>query len=392
MEEQIEKVKNPAKKWKIFLIFGICGIVVGISCLLFSIFGLKKDTIEAITPEETKEEPVYSALTGEPLADKSKLNAPAYCIQTPNGLDGARPQVGLTQAGVVFEAIAEAGITRFAAIYQDPTSAIIGPIRSLRPYYLEWDTPFDCTIVHAGGSQAALAAVSAGGYKDLSESTQYMYRGTYSSRLWNNLFTTSEDLKQFSKDHSYDTSNIKGFARMTPKESNKYLAENLSNEPLDITKPSTGNTSEVSVEIPKISLNLNSSPGFNIVYTYDSDSNTYKRSYADGAPHEVYKCTNENLGQKDPEDVCTLTTMAPSVVIAMIVNESRAADGYYEEIKTTGTGKAYIFQNGTVIEATWDKSSAQDQIKFTDKDGKEVKLTPGQTFISAVPGYGSVDY
>ena len=80
MEEQIEKVKNPAKKWKIFLIFGICGIVIGASCLLFSIFGLKKDTLEAITPEDTKEEPVYSALTGEPLSDKSKLNAPAYCI------------------------------------------------------------------------------------------------------------------------------------------------------------------------------------------------------------------------------------------------------------------------------------------------------------------------
>ncbi len=143
------------KKSLVFLIVGIVGIVGGVGCLLFGLLGYKKDATEVIFAEisvsENKEK-TYSDLTGEPLADTTLRTAPAYCIQTPNGTDGARPQAGLNEAGVIFEAIAESGITRFAAIYQNPSAAVIGPIRSLRIYYLEWDTPFDCTIVHAGGS------------------------------------------------------------------------------------------------------------------------------------------------------------------------------------------------------------------------------------------------
>ena len=156
------------KKSLIFLISGIVGVVAGIGCLLVGIFGVKIVGADVVFPrvgEAENREVSYSDLTGEPLADAAAKTAPVYCIQTPNGTDGARPQAGLNEAGVVFEAIAEAGITRFAAIYQNPSSAVIGPIRSLHIYYLEWDTPFDCAIVHAGGSGDALAAVAAGDIK-----------------------------------------------------------------------------------------------------------------------------------------------------------------------------------------------------------------------------------
>ena len=87
---------------------------------------------------------------------------------------------------------------------------MIGPIRSLRLYYLQWDTPFDCTIVHAGGADDAIAAVRSGGYKDLTENYAYMYRGG-NNRLWNNLFTTSQHLTQVSADWGYGSSNVNGF-------------------------------------------------------------------------------------------------------------------------------------------------------------------------------------
>ncbi len=57
-----------------------------------------------------------------------------------------------------------------------------------------------------------------------------------------------------------------------------------------------------------------------------------------------------------------------------------------------GTGAAYIFQNGVAIQGSWRKDSVADQIKFTSADGDEVKLAPGQTIISAIPEYGSVDF
>ena len=76
----------------------------------------------------------------------------------------------------------------------------------------------------------------------------------------------------------------------------------------------------------------------------------------------------------------------------MVVSERRAADNYHENITTTGSGKAYIFQNGDVIEGTWSKPTKNDQIKFADNDNHEIKLAPGQTFISAIPSYGSIEY
>ena len=383
------------KKLIIMSVIGGVSLVAGIVCLLVAFLGLKTEQAKLdfpTIPSKTTGDANLSKLTGEPLANAELVNAPAYCIQTPNGTDGARPQAGMTDAGVVFEAIAEAGITRFAAIYQNPTTAIIGPIRSLRIYYLQWDTPFDCTIVHAGGSGDALAAVSAGGYKDSSEDYNYMYRGTYGGRLWNNLFTTSADLKRFSTDRGYNTSDIKGFTRLTPTESEQQRADKSVSEKLDITKATNEDTSVVAVPVPAIALNLGGWADFNVNYNYDAESNTYLRSYESGNPHQVYSCGAEDLGEKNPEDVCNLTQLAPSVVVAMVVEEARAADNYHEDITAIGSGDVYVFQNGAVFKGKWQKTSAEDQIKFTDAGGEEIKLAPGQTFVTAVPNYGSVVY
>ena len=395
---QPEEPKKPAKNkrpWLGFMIAGIIGIIGGLAMILGALF-IPEKTLAGISfptiPSEAASDKVYSKLTGEELASGAGINAPAYCIQTPNGTDGARPQAGLTQAGVVFEAIAEAGITRFAAIYQNPTSAVIGPIRSLRIYYLQWDTPFDCTIVHAGGSGDALAAVANGGYKDLTENYTYMYRGTYGSRLWNNLFTTSSYLAQFSNDSGYTTSDIKGFSRMTPEESSRARVDASVAEKLVITEPATGDLSSINATVQNIALRFGGWASFNVNYAYDASTNSYKRGYESGIAHEVYECPAEDLGERNPEDVCTLTQMSPNVVIAMVVQESKASDNYHEDIKAVGSGNVYIFQNGTAIKGEWVKGSAAEQIKFYDEDGDEVKLAPGQTFVEAIPSYGSIEY
>jgi hypothetical protein len=391
--------KKPIKKSKkkaVFLTVGTLGFLGGIGCGVAYFLMPGESGFNAVFPEiPTKKadtEAIYSNLTGLPLASAEQVTAPAYCIQTPNGMDGARPQAGLNQAGVVFEAIAEAGITRFAAIYQDPTSAIIGPIRSLRMYYLKWDTPFDCTIVHAGGAPDAIKAVSSGGYKDLTESYQYMYRGTNKARRWNNLFTTSTLLAKMNADRGYGGSNIKGFTRMTPDESLKFRVDNLVTEKLVIYEASTGKTSEITPKATAINVDFGRLPNFNVHYDYDAASNTYLRSFASGAKHEVYQCPDGDLGEKNPEDNCTLAQLAPSVVAVMIVQEKRASDSYHEDITTTGGGEACVFQNGLALKGTWSKASDTEQIKFYDANGSEIALAPGQTVVEAIPGYGGLSY
>ncbi len=384
------------KKSRIFVILGILGFVGGTLALAASFMMPKKTGLVAVFPEvpsssKTSGGEIYSRLTGTKLGSEAELTAPAYCIQTPNGMDGARPQAGLNEAGVVFEAIAEAGITRFAAIYQNPSSAIIGPIRSLRLYYLQWDTPFDCTIVHAGGAPDALAAVSRG-YKDLTENYSYMYRGTYGARRWNNLFTTSAYLAQMNADRGYGGSDIKGFTRMTPDESLVSRVNSSVEEKLVIYKASSGKTSSLAFSAPDVAVNFGGLANFNVRYNYDAKSNTYLRSFASGAAHEVYACPAEDLGEKNPEDKCTLTQLAPSVVVAMVVQERRASDDYHEDITTVGSGDAYVFQNGSATKGTWKKESVSEQIRFYDGNGSEIALAPGQTFVEAVPQYGSVEY
>ena len=385
--------KTP-KSWLVFLIIGIVGVLGGVACLLVALLAPKEilpDLEFPTIPSTTSVTKIYSNLTGLEIASEADKTAPAYCIQTPNGTDGARPQVGLTEAGVVFEAIAEVGITRFAAIYQKPTSAVIGPIRSLRIYYLQWDTPFDCAIVHAGGSDDAIAAVRSGGYKDLTENYTYMYRGGY-GRLWNNLFTTSQYLAQVSEDWEFGSSNIKGFNRMTPEESKKSRIDDNATNRLIITKPTTESTSAMSFAATDINVYFGGSPTFNVNYQYNQQSNSYDRWAENGDAHEVYQCPAEDLGEPTPEEVCSLTQLSPAVVVVMLVEEWKAEDGYHEDIAAIGSGEAYVFQNGNVVHGTWNKSTWEDQIKFFDETGNEIKLAPGQTFVEAVPDYGGVEY
>lgn len=401
-ENPTETAKKTAKKSKnraniIMVVLGIAAMLGGIGMAVASWLTPEETLAELSFPQipsktAGNDNIIYSNLTGLALAEGQAQNAPAYCVQVPNGTDGARPQAGLNDAGVVFEAVAEAGITRFAAVFQDPTTAIIGPIRSLRIYYLEWDTPFGCTIVHAGGSDDALAAVAAGGYKDLTENYAYMYRGTYGTRRWNNLFTTSAYLRQMSADRGYNSSNVKGFARMTPTEAERDRIERTVREKLVVTEPATGSTNVMTPSTTQVALNFGGWATFNVVYNYDVATNRYLRSYATGAAHEVYDCGSSDLGERNPEDLCSLTQMAPSVVVAMVVSEKRASDNYHENITVLGSGTAYIFQNGYAVRGSWVKGSDAEQIRFFDDAGAEVALVPGQAFVSAVPTYGGVEY
>ena len=415
-KERVENLNLPKdtpeeKKSKrtLIIVLSLVGIILLGSGLALYFLVLNKPKEEVVVePEPEIIEPVkviepedntphyYSTLSGEEISNPNSNSNPTFCVQIPNGIDGARPQVGLHNAKVVFEAIAEAGITRFAAIFQDPP-AVIGPIRSLRLYYLNWDVPFDCTVVHAGGSEEALQALRSYGSRDLTENYAYMWRSSANytvQRLWNNLFTSGELLNGFNINNGYLTSDIKSFAHMTPTESTRNKIDVQIEEPLKIDQPAAKDTDTLSPRVSHIDFSFGAMPNFNPVYDYDVAANSYKRSYETGAPHTSYDCTGKS-GEITPELVCEETQITAKVVIAMMVQEKKAAyDNYHEDISTIGAGDAYIFQNGGVIEGTWEKSSKDAQIIFRDSSGDDIKLAPGNVWISALPAsYGAtVDY
>ena len=393
-----EEIKKQKRKKRAIIITVILAILLAAGATIAYFIFFAKPTVEEEAPkEEVVETPkIYSKLSGLEIADESVNSMPTYCIQIPNGADGARPQTGLDEAAVVFEAIAEAGITRFAAVFQNPQSEAIGPIRSLRTYYLDWDTPFDCTIVHAGGSTEAAAALVSGNYTHLNESYTYMWRDTSSYWAPNNLMTSSTLLANFAADEGVHTASPAVFPRLAPAEVAKILKDNAVNNTSSTEDGTTESAAETadSALVSEISVNFGSVSDFNTVYKYDAESNTYLRSYASGEEHLVYSCANVDKARPTPKSDCGLAKqVAPSAIAVMKVDEYLDTDGYHHVIKTIGTGTAYIFQNGTAVEGTWKKISKSAQIEFTDKAGNTISFTPGQLWIAAVPNSGgSVKY
>ncbi len=285
----------------------------------------------------------YSPLTGLEVPDQATTKKPATAIMIENSPD-ARPQSGLKSSGVVFEAIAEGGVTRFLALYQQEKPALIGPVRSLRMYYVDWLAPFQASVAHVGGSKFALDEIRSGRYRDIDQffnaSTYWRASDRYAPH---NVYTNFERLDALNKAKGYNESEIAGFARKDPAPSK------------------TPNATQIAVSI--------SGPAYNSAYSYDAPTNTYLRSQA-GAPHN-----DREAGQ-----------IAPTTVIAMFSDMTKVMeDGYREQITTIGSGRAVIFQDGIATEATWQKSARNAQITFVDAAGKPVQINRGQTWISAVP-------
>lgn len=309
----------------------------------------KAPVVEAkVVPEPIK---YYSPLTGSLVADEAATKQAVTAIMIENSPD-ARPQSGIKKAGVVFEAIAEGGITRFLTLFQEQKPQLVGPVRSVRMYYVDWLAAFNASVAHVGGSAASLTEVRNGSYRDIDQffnSASY-WRAT-DRYAPHNVYTSFVKLDALNKAKGYTTSSFDGFTRTDGKPS---------------AKP---NAKSVIINI--------SSALYNTSYTFDAKTNAYSRSLG-GVPH----LDREN-GQ-----------ITPSVVIALKVNESTVLeDGYRQKIDTIGSGDAVIFQNGDAIDATWSKVSRKDQIKFTDKKGKVIPLVRGQTWISAVPnGSGSISW
>lgn len=356
------KILNNAKQWvlkhrKLSLAISILLIVCIVGSIIFAVTSSnssddKKKTVNKDgTSKKTEQTKYYSPLTGLLVKDEAATKMPVTAILIPNDTYSARPSSGLKSSGIVFEAICEGGITRFLALYQQAKPKVVGPIRSVRMYFISWLAPFNASVIHYGGNMDALVEIRNGSYRDVDQMLD-------SSASWrdparsnpNNAFTSFEKIDAVNTAKGYIESDFVGFSRIDGKASSSPTATN-------------------------INVDISTEP-FNSSYVYDKRTNTYSRSQG-GQPHI------DSEGQITPS----------SIVVMNVEERSMSEPESHEEITTIGSGPVKIFQNGKVIEGTWNKPSQFEQIEFFDSEGNDIPLVRGQTWITAVPnGASSVTY
>jgi hypothetical protein len=338
-------------------------IITGLGLLVLAIIGtliLTTRPVDKAVIVKTKKAAVvakpiiyYSPLSGV-VVTKAESQLPVTGIMIENS-DDARPQSGMSQAGVVFEALAEGGISRFLVLYQEGQPNSIGPIRSARPYFVDWALPFDATYVHVGGSPDGLAEIQANNVKNVDE----FYYGSDFTRITSryaphNVYTSMPTLLSLEATLGFNVSTFTSFPRKV-------------DLPAKLPTAST------------INFTL-SSADFAVNYIYQKANNSYLRSEG-GAPMI---------------DANTNAQLDPKVVIAIVVPWTNgildASGAYYVDYSNIGSGTCYVFQDGTVTTGTWAKPSTSSQITFSDATGNPIKLNAGQTWITAVSSASAVSY
>lgn len=292
-------------------------------------------------------------LTGYPIA--ASVGYPRVWGVMIDHSSDAWPQAGIDKAFLVIEAPVEAGIPRLLAFFSEETPvAKVGPIRSARPYFIDWADEFDALYAHVGGSDAALQKLIGNGTLDLN---QFFNGSTFwrsKDRLAPHNVYTSTDLLRSAWDRL-------SAARKTPPEVSygSWLFKDGTAMPPD---PGISPTVRFTAE------------NYRVRWAYDAKTNRYRR-YQMGLP---FSMENGNEVQADN-------------VVAVLTNMSVLDTIGHREIRTIGEGEAILFRDGEVVQGTWKKPSASERLRFYDGKGEAI-MNAGTTWIEVVPGRETVTF
>ncbi len=295
----------------------------------------------------------------------------------------ARPQSGLSKADVVYEAVAEGGITRFLAVFYCGAveEITLGPVRSARTYFMDFASEYgDFPLyVHVGGANVpgpANALGQIGDYGWLAKGNDMNQFSIGFPVFWRDYErighpVATEHTMYSTTDKLWEVAFKRGLNAIDD-DGKKWDANFTEWKFKDDEK------SEVRGTVGKITFSFwENSPDYAVSWEYNKDSNQYLR-FNDGQPHK---------------DLDNDSQIQVKTVIIQFMKEKGPIDAEKHILyTTTGTGKALIFQDGQAIEGNWTKEKRQSRTKFTDKAGKEILLNRGPIWIEIVPTGRPINY
>ena len=266
----------------------------------------------------------------------------------------AYPQTGLDHAAMVFEALAEFGVTRFMAVYAPGITSDapqIGPIRSTRLYFAQWALGFHALYAHAGGSPQGL---------ELVESTDQLINldalkkanGSYFARSSDrdaphNLYSSSADLERAAK---------------------KLGVADLAQPDLGFLFKSDAPVAQrpAAQQISYFFIYREDSAGWD----YDPQTNGYLRLRRGKPARDA--ATNSSCGPKMWWCWRSRRRRLPTIPKGRI------------EQTVVGSGRARVFMDGVEREVTWRKDAPEAPLRLFE-DSTETQLNAGPVWIVALP-------
>ena len=413
MAEKSKKLRKPSKRNGLYIVISSVAAVLLIGALVFVIVGSKggrdkpeetagnteevttkapADTTEPVTedpePEtEPVEEPIpepdyphadsivftrvegetapeyINPLTGEALDSDVAGQRPVSVMI--NNIRTACPQEGVSQFDIMYELLAEGGITRLLMVKQDYASlGVIGSIRSSRKYFIDMSQNHDAIYVHAGGSEEAYSEIQR-------RAIDHIDGVRTDSRTGINLTNMCYYRDQWRRnnmgyEHSLMSTGeliVKGIERMNYRTE---IKNNFSG-PMLIIDP--GYKVELDGESGRY-VKMTYRQAHYPEYEYDEETGRYLRyqfrheKHIDGTNNEQLSFTN--------------------VIILVMKHTDTGDEKDHINIQTTGSGNGYYFTGGRYIPIKWSRDDPDSPMKLTDTDGNPLVVNKGKTAINVI--------
>lgn len=387
-------------KQKVLLILAGVSLFVltmGLSFLIFSKVNFKSGLLSPVgTPTPTAKKsridpsiprteacPLNGALFTKQEKDIWSTRRP-LAVMIENHAD-ARPLSGLTSADIVYEAVAEGGITRFMGIYYCGAAGdniTLAPVRSARIYFTKLVSEYDALYAHVGGAgncddptvderAKALCFIRRNKIKDMD---QFGLDFKTCHRITNRTDkeVAYEHTMACFTDELYKVAAKRGWTNVdTNFKVPVSWDKNFISWKFKKDASEKGNVNRIAFGF------WSDKSDYNVVWDYDSATNSYKRSTG---------------GQKDIDHNYGDQTDTRNVVIQFVKQTGPLDEHLHMYYEVVGTGKMLLFQDGQVVTGTWSKPTLTSRTKFKDDKGVEVQFNTGRIWIELVPSGNEIDY
>lgn len=411
------------QKPKYIILLGIFFLLTGFSYLLFNRFLPSAatppplDQVDKSLPKEpatgfitfsgpkTQACPLNGSLHTQKEEELWSQRRPLLAV-IENHLD-SRPQSGLSNADIVYEAVAEGGITRFLAVFY--CAALrgasrkydIGPVRSARTYFLDLASEYaDYPLfAHVGGANCSAPKDPSTG--QLSGACTTNKKAQAIEQINQYGWTSKDhhsDLNQFSLSYKVCRREPERTGESRATEHTMYCSTTQlwqtaadrgltsltasSQKPWDKNFiPWQADQKDQPVASPSAAkISFDFWPGYqdySVSWHYDQSSNSYTR-FQNNQTHIDFN-SQQPLTAKN--------------VIIQFVKESRNVDEHLHNLyQVIGQGKGLLFQNGQKINIVWAKKSRSSRTIFKTKTGQPVNFVPGPIWIELLPSTNTVNY